>query len=73
MKDPIQELAYEATAYCDTLDIASQVLYRKIWEREFARLIAIECIALCIEGISDPRDTPESLCAKRIAKHFDVV
>ena len=73
MKDAIQELADKATSYCDTLDIASQVLYRKVWEREFAQLIVIECIALCIEGIPDPRDTPEGLCAKRIAKNFDVV
>ena len=72
MNEHIQEIAEQATAYCDTLDIADQAIYRKIWQRDIADLIVRECVYLCIKELPDPRDTPEGLCAKRIVEYFGV-
>ena len=43
MNERIQELANRATSYCDTLDVADQIIYQDIWKREFAELIVREC------------------------------
>jgi hypothetical protein len=43
MNERIRELAEEATAYADTLDVADQKIYQKIRDREFAELIVKEC------------------------------
>jgi hypothetical protein len=39
---------------------------------EFSNLIIDECIRACIADLSDPRDTVELKCAKKIKKHFSV-
>ena len=73
------ELSKEATAYCDTLDIADQSIYKSIWEREFGELIVRECVGCCEQVISDP--VPESVdtwlnggeqCIQEIKEHFGV-
>ena len=50
----IQELARQATSYCDGLDIADLHTYNQIWQREFAELIVLECaeVAGCNAHVS---------------------
>ena len=43
MNKRIEELALEARAYCDTLDVADSQIYNQIWQRQFAELIVREC------------------------------
>ena len=47
MNERILDLANKATSYCDTLDVADQIIYQDIWKREFAELIVLECLVCC--------------------------
>jgi hypothetical protein len=52
MNKRIRQLADEATAYADTLDVADQKIYQEIRDREFAELIVRECIDYCGDNLS---------------------
>ena len=75
MNTRMNELSKEATAYCDTLDIADQSIYKSIWEREFGELIVRECA-----DIADTDLSPKGVgcgyitytTGERIKKHFGV-
>ena len=79
MNEHIQEIAEQATAYCDTLDIADQAIYRKIWQREFAELIVRECtetINAVPNGYVDYRnqieDAMREACVDAVKQKFGV-
>ena len=66
-KPMLQELSDMATSYCDTLDVADQKIYRKIWERQFAELIVQECVNVLHDNELWSRDVSHAL-----KEHFGV-
>ena len=66
----IQELAAQATSYCDTLDIADSYTYNQIWQREFAQLVIQECVGIVQDAV-DHRE-PASTYVSKIKQHFGV-
>ena len=73
MNERIQELANQATSYCDTLDVADQTIYQDIWKREFAELIIQECASFADKHNQSKLYEDYDLgVGKAIKKHFGV-
>lgn len=77
MNDEIQKLAVEAGLYTETsqgMIYPAELSYDdlEMAHQKFAKLVIMNCVKACLQDVSDPNDTIEMKCAKKILASFGV-